>query len=135
MPDERFTAAEVDSRPWHQKTPYAGVKNDPNEIWIVHGKPRQGVNITFTAEAWEEFHQGRRCGECHEPQVKKPWPKTCGICHNDFRLMYDRLMRRYQGEEWVGTTINWRSEMDRLDDELERDNWAEHPTLGIVVPR
>ena len=135
MPDERFQTPEIDTRPWHQKSPYAGVKTDPNErIGVGSRRPTRGVNYTFTREAAEEIRQGRRCGECHEPQLKEAWPKRCSLCHADFKFAYDRWEKRFQGEEWVGTTINWRDEMDRLDDELERDNWAEHPTVGIVLP-
>lgn len=134
MPDDRFVTPERDDRPWHQKSPFAGVKTDPNER-VVHGRrTMQGVNVTLTADAVAEIRDGRRCGECYEPQLVKAWPDACSLCRADFKLAYDRFERRFQGEEWVGTTINFRDEMDRLDDELERDNWAEHPTTGIVLP-
>lgn len=135
MPDERFQTPEVDTRPWHQKSPYAGVKPDPNERWIDGRRKTQGVNFTFTREAVEEIRQGRRCGECHEPQVLQDWPKRCSVCHADFKFAYDRWERRFQGEEWVGPTVNMRDEIERLDAELEQDNWEANPTTGIVLPR
>ena len=134
MPDERFVQPEADTRPWHQRSPYAGVKTDPHER-VIHGRrTTQGVNFTFTREAVEEIRQGRRCGECHEPQLLGDWPKRCAVCQADFKFAYDRWEKRFQGEEWVGTTINWRDEMDRLDDELERDNWAADAKTSILLP-
>lgn len=137
MPDERFTTT-VDERVWHQKTPYAGVKTDPNEIVIDGTRVSQGVNFTFTREAVDEIHAGVRCGHCHEairPAVDHAWPKTCWLCGWDFAKAHELFNRQFQGEEWVGTTIDFRKEIDRLDDELERDNFAERPTRGIVIPK
>ena len=135
MPDERFITPEKDRTPWHQKSPYAGVKDDPNELIVEVGRVYRGVNKTLTREAVEETRAGYRCGICQEPQRDGAWPKTCSLCGRDFQKAYDAFEKGFQGEEWVGTTINWRKEIDRLDDELEQDNWAERPTSGIVIPR
>ena len=136
MPDERLATPEVDQTPWHQKTPYAGVKDDPNELVIMRGRTYRGVNKTLTREAWEEVRVGRRCLMCEEPQVKEAFPKFCSLCK--YPMKTDQMKdfeKLFIGEEWVGTTIDFRKELERLDDELERDNWAEHPTTGIVIPR
>ena len=136
MPDERFTKADVDPRPWHQKSPYAGVKDDSAELVVHEGTVYRGVNKTYTAEAVAEFHAGRRCGYCDEPFIHQAWPKECPVCRRDVKKAYDQWTRRFVGEEWVGSTINWRQEMDRLDDELERDNFAaEHTIGGVVIPK
>jgi len=122
--------------PWHQKTPYAGVKEDPNELVVLESRVMGGVNKTLTREAWEEVRVGRRCVMCEEPQVKEAFPKQCSLCGfpiRDEQMKY--FERLFKGEEWVGSTIRWSEEMDRLDDELERDNFAERPTRGIVLPR
>lgn len=136
MSDDRFVKAPVDERPWHQKSPYAQVKSDPDERIIDRGRVYQGVNYTFTREAFDEFHAGRRCGLCHEPQIREAWPKRCAneYCNVDFKKAYDLWCKQFQGEEWVGSRIDWRAEMDRLDGELEQDNWKEHPTSGIIIP-
>lgn len=137
MADERL-ATVVDKTPWHQKSPYAAVKDDPNEIVVEAGRTYRGVNFTLTREAMDEVHQGVRCGLCHEairPGVDSAWPESCWLCRRPFRKAYEVFKKQFQGEEWVGTTIDFGKELDRLDDELERDNWAERPTSGIIVPR
>ncbi len=106
-----------------------------NEVIIDQGRVYEGVNETVTREAFQEIQAGRRCGICKEPQLDKAWPKQCSLCQRDFRRCYDQFMRRFQGEEWVGSRIDERAEIDRLDAELEEDNWNEHPTTGIVIPR
>ena len=124
------------TKPWHQKTPYAGVKDDPDELHVINGRVYRGVNKTLTREAWEEVRLGRRCLMCEEPQLQMPFPKKCSLCGFPMRKQQtETLQKLFKGEEWVGTTINWSEELDRLDDELERDNWAEHPTSGIVIPK
>lgn len=135
MSDDRFVKAPEDPRPWHQRSPYAGVKHDPNELIVDRGRVYGGVNKTYTREAVDEFHAGRRCGNCDEPQTREAWPKKCSLCGVDFKKAYDQWCKRFQGDEWVGSRIDWREEMDRLDGELERDNWAEHPTSGIIIPK
>ncbi len=136
MPDDRFEKPVKDETPWHQKTPYAGVKDDPNELIIENGNVYQGVNKTLTAEAVEQVRTGFRCIRCEEPQINGAWPDKCGLCGFPIKAEQMKLFEKaFKGEEWVGSTINWRSEMDRLDDELERDNWAESPTSGIIIPR
>ncbi len=121
---------------WHQQSPYAGVKTDPHEIVVQESRVTQGVNKTLTREAWEEVRIGRRCVMCEEPQLREAFPKQCSLCGFPMRAEQMKYFEKlFVGEEWVGTTINFSEELDRLDDELERDNWAEHPTLGIVVPR
>jgi hypothetical protein len=123
-------------KPWHQRTPYAGVKTDPSEIVVQNGRVTQGVNRTYTREAFEELRVGRRCIMCDEPQIKEAFPKECSLCRfpmKNEQLNY--LAKMDQGEEHVGTTINFSEELDRMDDEIERDKWAEHPTSGIIVPR
>lgn len=137
MPDDRLV---VDDKPtpWHLKSPYAGVKSDPDEIVVEQGRVYQGVNFTLTREAVDEIHAGVRCGLCHEairPSVDKAWPENCWLCKRPFRKAYEVFNKQFQGEEWVGTTIDFRKELDRLDDELERDNWEATPTTGIVVPK
>ena len=134
MPDERLATRVKDLRPWHQKSPYAGVKTDPDELVVEQGRVYSGVNFTLTAEAVDEIHHGYRCGLCHEAQIGGAWPKTCSLCKRPFRKAYEVFCRQFKGEEWVGTTINFAKELDRLDAELEEDNWAEHPTMGIVIP-
>lgn len=138
MPDERFAPVVEDPTPWHQRTPYAGVKDDPNEIVVENGRVTQGVNFTLTREAVAQIHAGVRCGLCHEairPSVDKAWPETCWLCKRPFDKAYEVFKKQFQGEEWVGTTIDFRKEIDRMDAELEHDNWKEHPTSGIVIPR
>jgi hypothetical protein len=122
--------------PWHQKTPYAGVKNDPNEIVIQGERVTGGVNKTLTAEAIEQVRTGFRCLMCEEPQVNGAFPAKCGLCGFPMKeKQADMFKKLFKGEEWVGSTINWTDELDRLDDELERDNWQESPTSGIIIPR
>lgn len=121
--------------PWHQRTPYAGVKDDPNELIVERGRVYRGVNKTLTREAVAETHAGRRCGICQEPQIDRAWPKVCSLCKRDFKAAYEAFKKQFKGEEWVGSRINWSEELDRLDDELERDNFAEDPKTGIIIPR
>ena len=133
MSDDYSPVAPV---PWHQRTPYAGVKDDPDELIVENGRVYRGVNKTLTAEAVEQIRLGLRCLRCEEPQIHGAWPKECSLCRFPIKAEQMRLFERwFKGEQWVGSTINWSHELDRLDDELERDNWAEHPTLGIVVPK
>ena len=110
------------------------MKDDPDELIVENGRAYRGVNKTYTREAIEEIRQGYRCGICDEAQTGGAWPKSCSLCGRDFRGAYEAFWKQFRGEEWVGTTINWSEELRRLDDELERDNWAEHPTTGIVIP-
>jgi ribosomal protein L37E len=136
MPDERLATPQTDPRPWHQRSPYAGVKDDPDELIVQDGRVTRGVNKTLTPEAWEEVRVGRRCVMCEEPQLKEAFPKQCSLCGFPMKKEQMRYFEKlFAGEEWVGTSIDFRAELDRMDDELERDNWAEHPTLGIVVPK
>lgn len=138
MPDDRFAPVEKDTTPWHQKSPYAGVKADPNEIVVEQGRVYQGVNFTLTKEAVDEIHAGVRCGLCHEairPSVDKAWPENCWLCHRPFKKAYEVFNKQFQGEEWVGTTINFKDELDRLDAEHEEDKWVQSPTTGIIIPR
>lgn len=122
--------------PWHQKTPYAGVKDDPHELIVLNDRVTQGVNKTLTREAFEEVRVGRRCIMCEEPQLKGAFPKECSLCGFPMREEQIRYLEKLdQGEEWVGTSINFRDEIDRMDAELEQENWQEHPTLGIVIPK
>lgn len=126
----------TDNKPWHQRSPYAGVKADPNEVVVMKGRVYAGVNKTLTAEAIQEIKDGVRCIICEEPQLKGAWPKACALC--GFPIKKDQMKlfeKTFKGEEWVGTTINFDKELDRLDAELEEDNWREHPTSGIVLPR
>ena len=121
---------------WSQESPYAGVKTDPDEIMILDDRVTQGVNKTLTPEAWEQVRVGRRCVMCEEPQVKEAFPVQCSLCGfpmRDEQMKY--FERLFAGEEWVGTTINFTEELDRLDDELERDNFAANPSKGIVLQR
>ncbi len=123
-------------KPWHQQTPYAGVKDDPNELVIIKGRVYGGVNKTLTREAIEQIKDGVRCILCEEPQLKGPWPKACSLC--GFPIAKEQLAlfeKTFKGEEWVGSTINFSEELDRLDAELEEDNWREQPTRGILLPR
>jgi ribosomal protein L37E len=134
--DERLATKVSDPRPWHQRSPYAGVKDDPAEIIVLNDRVTRGVNKTLTREAWEEVRIGRRCIRCEEPQLKEEFPKQCSLCGFPMKEHQMRYFERlFQGEEWVGSTIDWRAELDRMDDELERDNFADHPTSGIVIPR
>ena len=122
--------------PWHQQSPYAGVKNDPDELIVLDDRVTLGVNKTLTREAWEQVRVGRRCVMCEEPQLKEAFPRQCSLCGfpmRDEQMKY--FERLFVGEEHVGTTIDFDKELDRLDDELERDNFAERPTRGIVLPR
>ncbi len=136
MPDDRFERPVEDPTPWHQKTPYAGVKDDPNELVIENGKVYRGVNKTLTAEAIEQIKTGYRCIRCEEPQMKGAWPERCSLCGFPIKDKQMELFHKwFKGEEWVGSRINYREEIDRLDDELERDNWEESPTSGIIIPR
>ena len=136
MPDERFEKPVKDEIPWHQKSPYAGVKDDPNELVVHNGRVTRGVNKTLTAEAIDQIKSGYRCLMCEEPQVKGAWPEKCSLCGFPIKAeQMDLFKKWFKGEEWVGSRINWREEIDRLDDELERDNWAESPTSGIIIPR
>lgn len=124
--------------PWHQKSPYAGVKNDPYELIVHDGRVTQGVNKTYTREAFEEIRVGRRCIMCDEPQLKEEMPAECSLCKFPMREQQHRYLGALdQGDEWVGTTINFREEIDRLDAELEEDNWVADPmrSTGIVIPR
>lgn len=125
-----------EARPWHQVSPYAGVKDDPNELVIIKGRVYRGVNKTLTAAAIEQIKDGVRCIMCEEPQLKGPWPKTCALCGFPIAKEQARLFEKtFKGEEWVGTTIDFGKELDRLDAELEEDNWKERPTRGVVLPR
>ncbi len=122
--------------PWHQKSPYAGVKNDPHELIVQNGRVTEGVNKTYTREAFEEIRLGRRCIMCDEPQVKAEMPEKCSLCGFPMAEQQHRYLAAMdQGEEWVGTTINFREEIDRMDAELEQENWEENPTTGIIVPK
>lgn len=138
MPDDRLATTQEDLTPWNHRNPYAGVKEDPNEIVVEAGRVYGGVNFTLTKEAVDEIHQGVRCGLCHEairPAVDKAWPENCWLCRRPFRPGYEAFVKQFQGEEWVGTTIDFGKELDRLDDELDRDKWAESGSSGIVIPR
>lgn len=122
--------------PWHQKSPYAKVETDPHELDNIGGRFAQGVNKTYTREAFEEIRVGRRCIMCDEPQLKEAMPETCALCGFQMRKQQHRYLAALdQGEEWVGTTIDFRKEIDRMDAELEQENWEENPTTGIIVPR
>lgn len=136
MADDRFETPVKDETPWHQKTPYAGVKPDPGELIVQNGRVYSGVNKTLTAEAIEQVRTGFRCILCEEPQINGSWPEKCGLCGFPIKEKQAELFKKqFKGEEWVGSTIKWSEELDRLDDELERDNWAESPTSGIIIPR
>lgn len=136
MSDERLQTTVEDPTPWHQRTPYAGVKNDPHELIVHDDRVTVGVNKTLTREAWEEVRVGRRCVMCEEPQIKEAFPTQCSLCRFPMKKEQMRYFEKlFVGEEWVGTTINFRDELDRMDAELERDNWEERPTSGIVIPR
>lgn len=136
MSDERLATPVKDTTPWHQKSPYAGVKGDPHELIVLNDRVTQGVNKTLTREAWEEVRVGRRCVMCEEPQIREAFPKQCSLCGfpmKDEQMKY--FERLFIGEEHVGTTIDFRAELDRMDAELEQENWEANPTTGIIVPR
>lgn len=124
-------------KPWHQKTPYAGVKDDPFELIVQNGRVTQGVNKTYTREAFEEIRVGRRCIMCDEPQLHGEMPKECSLCKFPMAEQQHRYLGAMdQGEEHVGTTIDFRAEIDRMDAELEQENWTADPmrSTGIVIP-
>ena len=66
-------------RPWHQRSPYAGVKDDPDELIVENGRVYRGVNKTLTREAIDQVKAGYRCLRCEEPQLS-PWPAKCSLC-------------------------------------------------------
>lgn len=141
MPDTKSSPPSPDRIVQHWAAPpqWGYVKENPSELFVIDGEARGGIEEGLTEDTVNRIRAGYMCVICKEPH-EKPWPKLCSLCGFAMRLNQERVFKTlFRGEARLGhdygPTVNIEQEIDRLDDELERDNWAEHPTLGIVVPR
>lgn len=136
-------------RRWNAPPKWGYVKENPDELVEMGGDLRGGIEEGLSPETFERIREGRLCLICKEPQ-SVPFPEVCemtwtfqgsqqgcGFPIRDQQLRYLEILDRGEavlGRDY-GSKINLDEELDRLDDELERDNWAEHPTSGIIIPR
>lgn len=101
---------------------------------------RQGVEMGLTPDDINRIREGYVCIKCKEPQPR-PFPKTCSLCGLPMAEAQRELFAKLyhgtatEGRDW-GSSIDWTDELDRLDWELEQDNWeAAGNVPGIIVPK
>lgn len=123
-------------RRWSKPANIAGVRESPDAVEVRNGKPRREIEWTLGDQDTEDrVRLGYLCMNCMEPH-EQPFPEMCAVCKFPMREHQRRLFEiRHKGERHIGPSVKLSDEFDRLDAEHEQDKWAEHPTLGIVVPR
>lgn len=125
-------------RRWNAPPEILYARQDKNSL-IFDGKElRGGTEVGFSPDTIQRMREDRMCPACWEP-FEKPGPARCTLCglgKKERRKLFEGAFAGevIEGEDF-GSRIDWRGEVDRLDAELERDNWAEHPRLGIVIPK
>lgn len=117
------------------------VKKDPS-LLVAFGDDdlRQGVEMGLSPDDVNRIRQGYVCIKCKEPQPV-PFPEACSLCKLPMREAQRELFAKLyqgdakQGRDW-GSSINFTDEIDRLDWELDRDNWVDAGNVpGIIVPK
>lgn len=111
------------------------IVENSNEIMVVDGERRVGVNVAVSKEIFEQYRQGLRCLRCQGVQ-DEPFPKVCnqhfkwagGEWKCGFKIKDDQL--RYLENEHQGEKHYGPSELDDID--FEREDWK--PRSGIWVP-
>ena len=127
------------TRSWRDPPQWGYVKENPDELFEINGQLRGGIEEGLTIETFERVREGYLCIICKEPH-ETPFPTKCSLCSFPMRDQQARYLQTLDRGKAVlgrdyGTSIDFDKELDRLDDEIERDEWADHPTLGIVIPQ
>lgn len=116
---------------WNRWNPVV-VEEEPTEATFVNGRWMQGVNWTLCEEDHARLREGRKCVQCMEPQ-ETPFPERCSLCgfpmRDSQRFEYEYT---YQGEKHIGPSFSVSEELERLDEQRERREWAEKH--GVWVP-
>ena len=110
-----------------------GLRETPTEVTVVddEGRERRGINWVLTPEEYQQVRQGYRCLHCMEP-FETPFPEKCGICGFHVRDQQTfELDRQHQGDLNMGPS----PEMQRVEDERERELWTPSGTTQIWLPR
>lgn len=126
-------------RRWNAPPQWGYIKRRTDELWIDGNSVFEGIEEGLTQETFDRIRHGYMCIKCKEPH-EQPFPVQCSLCGfpiKDQQRRYLQLLDRGEARLGVdyGPSVQLRDEVDRLDAELEEDEWKEHPTLGIVVPR
>lgn len=124
-------------RRWNAPPTFEYAKEAPYMLVYEGDRLAGGVEMGITPETFERIRQGRMCPKCFEP-FETPHPKECPLCRLGERDRAKLLDRMHLGDAVrgrdYGPSTDLDAEVDRLDAELEEDNWRERPSTGIVVP-
>lgn len=114
------------------------VENQTDEVWVIGGEQRCGINWVLTPDEQEQVRTGYRCIHCMGVQ-SRPFPRVCEEPFCDYPIADDQIRRytvEFQGTKHYGPTDD-----SIFDDERERERWARkrerqgwHTKNGILVP-
>jgi hypothetical protein len=120
---------------WRKPVIPAAVGPDGSETVEV-GLHRGGVHWTLTPEDFQRVKEGRVCIKCMEPQ-EEPFPKVCSLPGCGYPIRDQQMIdlgEGYQGDKWLGSSINMDEELNRLDEKHYRDfYWT--PEHHILIPK
>lgn len=125
-------------RRWNAPPEIEYAKEAPYMLVYEGGRIAGGVEIGVSTQTTERIRQGRMCPKCLEP-FETPHPAKCPLCNlgeQERRKLLDRMYKgdAVRGRDY-GPSVDLDEEVERLDAELEQDNWRADPTTGIIVPR
>lgn len=113
------------------------VVEQSNEVYVVDGEMRSGVNVAMSAESFEQYRSGYRCLRCHGVQ-DEAFPEVCkvrdltGTWKCGFKIREDQLRyleAEHRGSQWYGPSPDDR---DAWGDQDERENFQKR--TGIWLP-